>query len=182
MKRKYEIVYIFDSALEEPEVNEHLERFHALLKSPDQADPITGMAHWGKRTLAYPIKKKEVGYYVVAHVETETELLSEFERIVKLSEPVLRYLVVINEGLPATRPDQTDGETPKTNADGSATAPTAAAETPVVGEAPAPASTDETAEAVDEEKKVEEPASTDETAEAVDEEKKQSASTDEGGE
>ena len=65
MKRKYEIVYIFDSALEEPEVNEHLERFHALLKSPDQEDPITSMAHWGKRTLAYPIKKKEVGYLFV---------------------------------------------------------------------------------------------------------------------
>ena len=200
MKRKYEIVYIFDSALEEPEVNEHLERFHALLKSPDQEDPITGMSHWGKRTLAYPIKKKEVGYYVVAHVETDTELLSEFERVVKLSEPVIRYLVVINEGLPATRPDQTDGETPKTNADGSATAPTAAAETPVVGEAPAPASdetpvaeekkveepasTDDTAEAVAEEKKVEEPASTDDTAEAVDEEKKveEPASTDDTAE
>lgn len=179
MKRKYEIVYIFDSALEEPEVNEHLERFHALLKSPDQEDPITGMAHWGKRTLAYPIKKKEVGYYVVAHVETETELLSEFERIVKLSEPVLRYLVVINEGLPATRPDQTEGETPKADADGSTSAPEAAAETAVAGEATAPAPT-ETPEA--EEKKEEEPASTDETPEAEEEEKKQPASTDEGGE
>ncbi len=106
MKRKYEIVYIFDSALEEPEVNEHLDRFHDLLKSPDQAEPITGISHWGKRTLAYPIKKKEIGYYVVAQFEAETELLREFERIIKLDETVLRYLVVINEGLSVNRPDQ----------------------------------------------------------------------------
>jgi small subunit ribosomal protein S6 len=108
MKRKYEIVYIFDSALEEPEVNERLDRFHDLLKSPDQAEPITGIAHWGKRTLAYPINGKEIGYYVVAHFEAETELLREFERIIKLDETVLRYLVVINEGLSVTRPDQLD--------------------------------------------------------------------------
>ena len=179
MKRKYEIVYIFDSALEEPEVNEHLDRFHALLKSPDQAEPITGMAHWGKRTLAYPIKKKEIGYYVVAHVETETELLSEFERIVKLNESVLRYLVVINEGLPATRPDQADAESPNAGTESSADAPEKEAETPIVGEAPAPV-TDETPET--EEKKVEQPALTVETLEAEIEEEKQPASTDEGGE
>ena len=196
MKRKYEIVYIFDSALEEAEVNEHLERFHALLKSPDQEDPITGMAHWGKRTLAYPIKKKEVGYYVVAHVETETELLSEFERIVKLNEAVLRYLVVINEGLPATRPDQTEAEGPSAKTGDSADAPKKDAEAPVVEETPAPVtdetpetevekveqpvSTDEKPEAEVEEKK--QPASTDEKPEAEVEEKKQPASTDEGGE
>ena len=162
MKRKYEIVYIFDSALEEPEVNEHLDRFHALLKSSDQADPVTGMAHWGKRTLAYPIKKKEVGYYVVVHVETDTELLSEFERIVKLNESVLRYLVVINEGLPAARIDQADPENAEAETDASAGVRGEDSETPTVVETPAP--------------------STEETAEAEDEEKEQPASTDEGGE
>ena len=108
MKRKYEIVYIFDSALEEPEINEHLARFHEILKNPDLPEPITDIAHWGKRTLAYPIKKKEVGYYVVAHFEADTQVLGEFERVIKLDETVLRYLVVINEGLSVHRSDQPD--------------------------------------------------------------------------
>jgi small subunit ribosomal protein S6 len=108
MKRQYEIVYIFDSALEEPEVNEHLDRFHEILKSPDNADPITNIAHWGKRALAYPINNKEIGYYVVAQFEAETALLSEFERIIKLDDTVIRYLVVINEGLSVHRPDHGD--------------------------------------------------------------------------
>ena|SRR5437879_775846 len=100
MSRRYETVYIFDSALEEPAVNERLERFHALLTAGGQGS-ITNVAHWGKRTLAFPVKKKDTGYYVVAQFETAGTLLPEYERAVKLDEGVLRYLVVVNEGLPA---------------------------------------------------------------------------------
>ena len=100
MSRHYETVYIFDSALEEPAVNERIEKFHALLTAGGKGS-ITNVAHWGKRTLAFPIKKKDTGYYVVAQFETAGELLPEYERAVKLDEGVLRYLVVVSEGLPA---------------------------------------------------------------------------------
>lgn len=98
MTRQYEVVYIFESALEEAQVNEHLERFHALLASPDASAPVTSVNHWGKRSLAYPIKGKDVGYYVVVQCATDPTLLPEFERAIKLDESVLRYLVVLNEG------------------------------------------------------------------------------------
>lgn len=113
MARKYEVVYIFDSALEETQVNEYLERFHELLKSPDFPDPVSNLSHWGKRTLAYPIKNRELGYYVVAQFETDSGLLDEFERILKLEESVLRHLIVINEGLalvPHAGGDRSDEE------------------------------------------------------------------------
>ncbi|MEJ2238938.1 MAG: 30S ribosomal protein S6 [Gemmatimonadales bacterium] len=99
MSQKYEIVYIFDSALEETEINERLERFHDLLKTSESPTPITDISHWGKRTLAYPIKKKEQGHYVVAQFETEQAALAEFERAIKLDDGVLRHLIVINDGL-----------------------------------------------------------------------------------
>jgi len=98
MPRRYEIVYILDSALEEAQVNEHLERMHALLKSPEKPEPITSSNHWGKRTLAYPIKGKEVGYYVVTQFEADPTLLPEFERAVRLDESVIRHLLILNEG------------------------------------------------------------------------------------
>ena len=98
MTNRYEVVYIFDSALEEAQVNEHLERFHALLKTPETPEPIRQVNHWGKRTLAYPIKRREVGYYVVAQFETPAKQLAEFERLIKLDESVIRHLVVIDEG------------------------------------------------------------------------------------
>lgn len=105
MIRQYEIVFIFDSALEEAEVNRRLERFYQALKSPETPEPVTAIAHWGKRTLAYPINRKEVGYYVVVQVDARPDALAEFERLVKLDEGVLRHLIVVNEGLsPVTVP------------------------------------------------------------------------------
>jgi|SRR5581483_7463178 len=99
MPRRYETVYIFDGSLEEPAVNEKLDRFHALI-TKDSKGALTNVAHWGKRTLAYPIKKRENGYYVVAQFEATGDLLPEYERAVKLDESVLRYLTVVNEGEP----------------------------------------------------------------------------------
>ena len=103
MTRQYEVVYIFDSALEEAAINERLARFHTLIQQPGVEAPQ--VSHWGKRTLAYPIKKHETGYYVVA----------KFERAIKLDEGVLRFLVVVNEGaqpVPVTagKSDEEDDE------------------------------------------------------------------------
>jgi small subunit ribosomal protein S6 len=100
MTRRYETVYIFDSALEEPAITEKLERFHGLLTREGKGT-VANTSHWGKRTLAYPVKKKDTGYYVVTQFETAGELLPEYERAVKLDESVLRYLIVLNEGEPA---------------------------------------------------------------------------------
>ena len=58
MMRRYETVYIFDSALEEPAITEKLDKFHALL-TKDGKGTLTNVAHWGKRTLAFPIKKRD---------------------------------------------------------------------------------------------------------------------------
>ena len=96
MTRQYEVVYIFDSALEETAITERLERFHQLIQQDGVEAPQVN--HWGKRTLAYPIKKRETGYYAIAKFETAATALPEFERAIKLDEGVLRHLVVVNEG------------------------------------------------------------------------------------
>ena len=113
MTRQYEAVYIFDSALEEAAISERLARFHALIEKPGVDPPQVN--HWGKRTLAYPIRKHETGYYVVAKFDTTADALPEFERAVKLDEGVLRFLVVVSEGaqpVPVTvgKPGEEDDE------------------------------------------------------------------------
>ncbi|MGH7508811.1 MAG: 30S ribosomal protein S6 [Gemmatimonadales bacterium] len=113
MTRQYEVVYIFDSALEETAINERLARFHALIQ-PAGAEPPQ-VSHWGKRTLAYPVKKHETGYYVVAKFDAEAAALPEFERAVKLDDGVLRFLLVVSEGaqpVPVTagKSDEEDDE------------------------------------------------------------------------
>jgi len=93
MSRRYETVYIFDSSLDEPAITEKLNRFHALL-TKDGNGTLTNVAHWGKRTMAYKVKKKDTAYYVVAEFQAAGNLLPEYERAVKLDEGVLRYLIV----------------------------------------------------------------------------------------
>jgi len=104
MTRKYEVVYIFDGALSEEQVNAHLARFHGLLASPDSPEPVTQVSHWGKRQLAFRIKRHDTGYYVVAQYRTRPDLLKEFERAVKLEDTVIRHLTVVNEGEPPKAP------------------------------------------------------------------------------
>ena len=77
MANPYEVVYIFDSALEEQAINERLDRFHSLVRVDGAEAPIVD--HWGKRTLAYPVRGKETGYYVVARFLAEPTALPEFE-------------------------------------------------------------------------------------------------------
>lgn len=97
--RDYEIVYIFDSSLEESRIAEKLDRFHGLVVGDDGGE-ITAVDHWGKRQLAYPIAKKTNGYYVVAQFKADAGSLPELERNLKLDEELLRYLIVLNEGEP----------------------------------------------------------------------------------
>ena len=106
MARPYEAVYIFDSALEETAITEKLNRFHALIQQ-DGDEPPT-LTHWGKRTLAYPIKRRETGYYVVAAFKALPTQLPEFERAIKLDEGVLRFLVVADENDYTPSRDTTD--------------------------------------------------------------------------
>ena len=100
MTRRYELVYIFDSALEESQIDEALANHHALLKDPENKEPVKETKHWGKRTLAYPIGKSEVGHYVVVDLHTDPVKLPEFERALKLDSQVIRYMVIRNEGEP----------------------------------------------------------------------------------
>ncbi len=93
--RQYEIVYILDSALSREAVDAKLEAFHAAL-----GGEVGAVDHWGVRPLAYPIRKAATGYYVVVHVVADPVGLPEFERLVKLDEETMRYLVVLNEGQP----------------------------------------------------------------------------------
>ena len=95
--RPYEIVYILDPALEREAVEAKLATFHAAL-----GGQITAFDHWGVRQLAYPIGKSSTGYYVIVQVTTDATALPEFERLLKLDEETMRYLIVHNDGQPTS--------------------------------------------------------------------------------
>jgi small subunit ribosomal protein S6 len=96
--RLYEVVYILNPALLEDAVTAKLEKFHALATS--RGGEVVAVDHWGVRQLAYAVKKLGSGYYVVAQFSAASAALPEFERLLKLDEEVIRYLLVLNEGEP----------------------------------------------------------------------------------
>lgn len=95
--RSYEIVYVLDATLDQDAAAEKVGGFHEAL-----GGEVETVDHWGVRRLAYPIAKANMAYYAVAHVRAPPAALPEFERRLKLDAQVMRYLVVLNEGQPAS--------------------------------------------------------------------------------
>ena len=96
--RLYEVVYILDPALEESAVTAKLDQLHQLATS--KGGEVSAVDHWGTRQLTYPINKLSRGYYVAAQLTAVPEALPEYERMLKLDDEIIRYLLVINEGAP----------------------------------------------------------------------------------
>jgi small subunit ribosomal protein S6 len=93
MIRQYEAVYVFDSTLEDAAITDKLAKLHGLLGDPADLQ----LAHWGRRQLAYPIGRRESGYYVIARFGADTATLPEYERAIKLDDGVVRHLITLFE-------------------------------------------------------------------------------------
>jgi len=99
---QYEVMYIIDTALEDQARADLVARFSGLVES--NGGQVDRVDEWGKRRLAYAIDYKTEGYYVLMYITAPTDLPRELERNFKISESVLRYLVIRFEGaLPPKR-------------------------------------------------------------------------------
>jgi ribosomal protein S6 len=72
-----------------------MEKLHGILK--DQKLEVKNVNEWGVREFAYPIKKLTKGYYVIIKVAGEPEGLREFDRLAKLDNQVIRFLVTVDQ-------------------------------------------------------------------------------------
>ncbi len=89
--RKYEGVFIFLPNLEEENRNKDLDRIKGIIEA-DGA--INNVDEWGLRKLAYEINDLSEGYYVLINFETTPETKDELDRIVKISDNVMRHMIV----------------------------------------------------------------------------------------
>ena len=88
---KYEIMFILKSN-EEEAIKTQVSEFKAIIT--DMKGKIENEKEMGNRKLAYPIKKELNGYYYVMNVNANNEAIAEFERKARISENVLRHLVI----------------------------------------------------------------------------------------
>ncbi|ELE3072876.1 30S ribosomal protein S6 [Campylobacter lari] len=90
--RHYEVLFILKPTLTEEEVSAKLEFVKEVLtKNGAEIESVVPM---GTRKLAYKIKKYERGTYFVIYSKAPTNLIAELERVLRITEEVIRFLIV----------------------------------------------------------------------------------------
>lgn len=89
--RKYEIIFIVKSLEEEP-TNNVIEKFEKLVAA--NGGKIDKEDRWGKKRLAYEIKKETEGYYVIFYVTCEPACVNECDRVMKITDEILKHMIV----------------------------------------------------------------------------------------
>ena len=99
----YETMYILRPDIAEDEVTNHIDKYNKLLK--EFGGTILDSQMRGKRRLAYQIAKHREGIYVQLSHQGDGQHISKIEKAMRLSEDVIRYMTVKQEGpLPTPRP------------------------------------------------------------------------------
>ncbi|MGQ9523558.1 MAG: 30S ribosomal protein S6 [Armatimonadota bacterium] len=94
--REYELIYIIDPDLEEEAVVATIDRFTQL--ATNQGAEVVNVERWEKRKLAYEIKDKREGIYVVMNLRAQPAAIAEVERVLKLSDAILRHMTIRKDG------------------------------------------------------------------------------------
>lgn len=91
-KRTYESVVIINATLEDEQVEATISRMQETITT--HGGELIDLDKWGRKRLAYPIKKAKSGYYVVFRFSATTDLVATLERNYRLDENIIRYLTI----------------------------------------------------------------------------------------
>lgn len=90
--RNYEVVVILDPSIDERTVQPALEKYLKIVR--DDKGTVDNVDIWGKRRLAYEIKKNAEGIYAILKLTAEPATIDELDRQLTLNETVLRTKVL----------------------------------------------------------------------------------------
>ncbi|WP_269611794.1 30S ribosomal protein S6 [Prochlorococcus marinus] len=111
-KPYYETMYILRPDIPEEEVDSHLKKYSEILEK--SGTEVLDSQMRGKRRLAYPIAKHKEGIYVQLSHKGNGQQVASLERAMRLSEDVIRYLTVKQDGpLPSPKSTSKDDEQEK---------------------------------------------------------------------
>ena len=94
ISEKYEALYIINAQLGEDETKALVEKFKAMVEAEGT---LIAIDEWGKRRLAYLIDDMAEGYYVLMTFEAKPELPAELDRVMKITEGIMRCLITTVE-------------------------------------------------------------------------------------
>jgi len=90
--RRYETIFITYAELPEEEINGLIERYATVIKGG--TGTIIKVEKWGKRKLAYEVKKQSRGYYVLIDFAATAAVVTELERNLGIGDKILKYMTI----------------------------------------------------------------------------------------
>lgn len=87
----YEVMFIIEAALEDDKKEATVEIVKEIISSDGQVEKVD---IWGMRRLAYPIEKKNDGYYVLIDFKANPSLPKELDRRLKISDSIIRHIII----------------------------------------------------------------------------------------
>ncbi len=111
-KKEYEVAVLYHPDLE-IDLDKPLKKVEKIFV--DNGGSITNVDNWGKRKLAYPIKKQDHAVYVIYTIELPAENVGKLESMLNITDEIVRFLIVkpdpkIKEALAAREAAEAEGE------------------------------------------------------------------------
>jgi len=91
--RTYETIFVIDSLLKSDEIDSIINKYERFISANGGA--IQAIERWGKKRLAYEIKKRQYGYYVLIRFDGPPTMIKQLEREYRLNESLLRFKTLI---------------------------------------------------------------------------------------
>lgn len=88
----YEGVFIIDPDLSADNTKGVISQLEELIAK--NGGRVDGMQEWGKKRMAYKIRKKQEGFYLVLNFQLDPKLTRKFEQSLRLNDQLLRYLLI----------------------------------------------------------------------------------------
>ncbi len=89
-KKMYESAVLINAALEDDQIQSIVSHIRELISTND--GEISDVEDWGRKRLAYMIRKSKIGYYIIFRFNAYPQIISTLEKFYKLDENILRYL------------------------------------------------------------------------------------------
>lgn len=87
----YEVMFIIEAALEDDKKEAAIEMVKEVISAGGEVGKVD---IWGMRRLAYPIEKKNDGYYVLIEFKANSDLPKELDRRLKISDSIIRHIII----------------------------------------------------------------------------------------
>jgi small subunit ribosomal protein S6 len=88
----YETTFIVNAGLDDPQIDAVIDRVKELITK--HGGEIMELAKWGRKRFAYPIKKKNNGFYVLCEFTSSGDIVARLERHFQLDENIIRFLII----------------------------------------------------------------------------------------